>query len=146
MGVFVDAPIYEVKQIAKECRLDYVQLHGAEPPDYCRKTGYPVIKAIRVGESCTAELEQYDVDYFLFDSYVPGQAGGTGQSFDWPGFVQIKKHVKLPYFVAGGLTPQNVGKAIESLAPDGVDVSGGVETDGMKDAEKIRQFIEAART
>lgn len=145
VGVFVDASCGEVRRIARECRLDYVQLHGAESPEYCRGLGYPVIKAVRIGESAEAGWEQYDVDYFLFDSYVPGQAGGTGQTFDWSGFLQIKEQIRRPYFVAGGLTPHNVGKAVAALAPDGVDVSGGVETDGTKDAEKIRQFITAAR-
>lgn len=146
VGVFVNAPVAVVRQTARECRLDYVQLHGNETPAYCRKTGLPVIKAVRVGADSDVRLAEYDVEYFLFDSFIPGQAGGTGKNFDWPGFAPIKQAINRPYFVAGGLTPKNVGTAIKLLTPAGVDVSGGVETDGVKDAEKIRLFIENART
>ncbi len=146
VGVFVDAPLTEVQEIAKRCKLDYVQLHGNESPEYCRLVNYPIIKAVRVGADFDPSiLEDYQVDWMLFDSFVPGQQGGTGLTFDWQKARVQRQQVKIPLFVAGGLTPENVGEAIEILSPEGIDVSGGVETDGRKDLEKIRQFLLAAR-
>lgn len=146
VGVFVDAPLAEVQEIAKRCKLDYVQLHGNESPEYCRAVKYPIIKAVRVGtEFNPSILEAYQVDWVLFDSFVPGQQGGTGLTFDWHKAKAQRQQVKTPLFVAGGLTAENVGEAIEILSPEGIDVSGGVETDGRKDLEKIRQFLLAAR-
>lgn len=146
VGVFVDAPLTEVQEIAKRCKLDYVQLHGNESPEYCKMVKYPVIKAVRVGESFNpAALLAYDADWILFDSFVPGQQGGTGIPFDWQQARMQRQQVKTPLFVAGGLTAQNVGEAIKILSPEGIDVSGGVETNGSKDFEKIRQFLLAAR-
>lgn len=142
----MDAPLDEVQDIAKRCKLDYVQLHGNESPEYCRLVKYPVIKAVRVGgDFDPLALAAYDVDWVLFDSFVPGQQGGTGLTFDWQKARVQRQQVKIPLFVAGGLTPENVGDAVEILSPEGIDVSGGVETDGRKDLEKIRQFLIAAR-
>ena len=107
---------------------------------------YPVIKAVRVGEDFDpATLSAYDADWILFDSFVPGQQGGTGIPFDWQKARMQRQQVKTPLFVAGGLTAQNVGEAVEVLSPEGIDVSGGVETNGSKDFEKIRQFLMAVR-
>jgi phosphoribosylanthranilate isomerase len=145
-GVFVNQPLAEVQQIARECRLDYVQLHGDEPPEYCRAVGVPVIKAFRIGpDFCSQAITAYQPNFLLFDSYVPGQAGGTGVPFNWQQTKELCGSVKIPVIIAGGLTPENVAEAIGILKPAGVDVSGGVETEGRKDAAKIMQFITAAR-
>ncbi len=146
VGVFVNAPLPEVQEIAKRCKLDYVQLHGNESPEYCRLVNYPVIKAVRVGvDFDPLKLEEYHVDWILLDSFVPGQQGGTGITFDWKKAQLERQQVKIPLFVAGGLTAENVEEAVRILSPEGIDVSGGVETDGIKDLEKIRQFLIAAR-
>jgi len=146
VGVFVDAPLAEVQEIAKECKLDFVQLHGNESPEYCRLVKVPVIKAVRVGANFDpVSLAAYEVEWILFDSFVPGQQGGTGIAFDWEQGKAVREQIKMPLFVAGGLTAENVGEAVRILSPEGIDVSGGVETNGDKDVEKIKQFLIAAR-
>lgn len=146
VGVFVNAPLAEVQAIAGQCQLDFVQLHGDETPEYCRAVKHPVIKAVRIGSGFDiADIEAYNVDWVLLDSLVPGQYGGTGVAFAWHEAQTLRWRLKNRVMVAGGLTPENVGEAIRILSPDGVDVSGGVETNGTKDSEKIYRFIQAVR-
>ena len=147
VGVFVDQPLSEVREIADHCRLDYIQLHGGESPDYSRCLNRPVIRACRVDSAFDPEQwADYPAEYLLFDSFVPGHAGGTGTAFDWRETCGRIRQSRHKFLVAGGLTPENVADAIRILNPDGVDVSGGVETDGVKNPDKIRKFIAAART
>ena len=147
VGVFVNQSLSEVLEIADRCRLDYLQLHGEESPDYCRSLNRPVIRAFRVGPDFTpAAVADYPADYLLLDSFVPGQPGGTGIPFDWHAVSLRIGRPRQKFLVAGGLTPENVPVAIRILNPDGVDVSGGVETDGVKDPDKIRRFIAAVRS
>lgn len=146
VGVFVNTPLAEVQSAARECKLDFVQLHGDESPEYCRLVGYPVIKAIRIGsEFISSAINDYKTDWILFDSFTVGQQGGTGRAFDWQAAQALVKQTPRPFIAAGGLTPENVTQAICILKPDGVDVSGGVETNRVKDIEKIKRFIAAAR-
>lgn len=146
VGVFVNRPLKEVQEIAQCCQLDFVQLHGEETPDYCQSVGRPVIKAFRVGRDFSIEkCKEYPVDWILLDSFTPGQYGGTGITFDWQSMKSFASQLPIPVMAAGGLTPENIGEAICTLSPKGIDVSGGVETDGKKDAGKIRNFIIAAR-
>jgi phosphoribosylanthranilate isomerase len=145
VGVFVNSPAAVVREIAQVCQLDFVQLHGEESPDYCRSLNLPVIKAFRMAPDFTVkQLAGYDVDWLLLDSYVSGEAGGTGKTFDWQQAAQLIDQLTTPVIVAGGLTPENVTSAISCLKPQGVDVSGGVESTGSKDLVKIRRFIQAA--
>jgi len=147
VGVFVNAPLTEVQMIARECRLDFVQLHGDEPPEYCQAVGYPVIKAFRIKPDSSPKVFcGYHPDWILFDSFVAGQQGGTGIAFDWQKAQDLVWQTPRPFMAAGGLTPDNVAQAIRILRPDGVDVSGGVETNGVKDIDKIERFIAAARS
>lgn len=147
VGVFVDAPLEEVRAVAESCGLDAVQLHGSEPPEYCRKVGRRVIKALRVRESLdTASLAAYPVQAFLLDSYDAARPGGTGRSFDW-GLVRDLRFPR-PFILAGGLTPANVARAVALLRPYGVDVSSGVEREGQpgkKDPQKVKLFIAEAK-
>ncbi|WP_371361464.1 N-(5'-phosphoribosyl)anthranilate isomerase [Sporomusa rhizae] len=147
VGVFVNAPLGEVQQVARECKLDYVQLHGEESPEYCRLLGYPVIKAFNYTSGfSSAVFEGYQTAWTLMDSCIAGRQGGTGIVFDWRQAAELlARHTNRLLFVAGGLTPENVAEAIDILQPDGVDVSGGVETNGQKDIEKIQRFITAAK-
>lgn len=144
VGVFADAPREEVLTVAGYCRLDAVQLHGKEGPEYCRGLPYKVIKAFPVKDRSSLEMiEDYDVDMVLVDSHIKGSFGGSGIPFDWSllcGFTAGKKLI-----LAGGLNPQNVVYAITEVRPFGVDVASGVETGGKKDIGKIREFIEKVR-
>jgi phosphoribosylanthranilate isomerase len=154
VGVFVNAPASQVNEIADFCALDLVQLSGDESWEYCREVVEPVIKAIRISQQSPEELyaelsaggELLPSQRFiaLLDSQVEGKYGGTGESFNWNLAQQVAK--KFPVIVAGGLDPENVAKLIETVRPWGVDVSSGVETNGLKDASKIRAFVKAVRS
>ena len=153
VGVFVNAAPAEVNQVADYCGLDLVQLSGDEPWEYFSHVQRPFIKAIRVPMGAVAEEVLADIslgrellarDFLvLLDSHVVGSYGGTGQAFDWGLAGQVAD--KVPVVIAGGLSADNVGQAIEVARPWGVDVSSGVESDGVKDAAKIREFVLAAR-
>jgi len=147
VGVFVDAPLEKVKEIAAYCGLGAVQLHGAEPPEYCaalKKAGLRVIKALRVkGPEDLSGLGAYPVHALLLDTFVPSVAGGTGKTFDWK--LLKGKVFPVPFVLAGGLTPDNVAAAVKQVRPYGVDVSSGVETAGRKDPVKIRLFVQRAK-
>ena len=153
VGVFVNTAAPDVNLIADRCGLDWVQLSGDEPWEGLRDIERPVIKAIRVpqkvyAEEITANLKAgYELlgkDFIcLLDTHVEGSYGGSGQTFDW-GLVR-KVSERLPVVIAGGLSAENVGQAIKTLRPWGVDVSSGVETGGVKDISKIKAFIEAVR-
>ncbi len=144
VGVFVNEPLDTVNRLSRQCGFDFVQLQGQESPDYCRNCDAPVLKGIHMGDpGSVRRIAEYDVAALLFDTYVPGQAGGTGQSFDWR-LLQTLEH-KNPFFLAGGLTPETVGEAIREMSPFGVDVSSGVAYSARKkDHVLVHQFLEAA--
>lgn len=146
VGVFVNEGFSRVNEIAALCQLDYVQLHGDETPEYCRKIHYPIIKAFRYKEDFNPKLIcQYPVDMALIDTYQLGSAGGTGQCFDWKSAQERLNQIDLPLFIAGGIDQDNIEKMAGFLSPAGVDVSGGVENNGMKSKEKIIDFIKVVR-
>ena len=155
VGVFVNTTAATVKRIADTCDLDWVQLNGDEPWEYCRELNRPVIKVVRVSrnfkpETIIANLERGEKalakqkHLFLIDSNSPEKYGGTGQPFNWDLARPIAE--KFPVIIAGGLNPDNVKEAIQTIKPWGVDVSSGVETGGAKDPDKIVKFIEAVRS
>jgi phosphoribosylanthranilate isomerase len=144
VGVFVDAPRREALEIAGDCRLDVLQFHGGEAPDYCRGWQQQVIKAFRVRDGSVLEqMDRYEVAACLLDAYVPGRAGGTGQRFDWDLARQAGERRRI--ILAGGITPDNVEQAIRQARPYAIDVSSGVETGGVKDPDKIRALLMAVR-
>lgn len=146
VGVFVNESAAKINHIADLCHLDYIQLHGQESLVYCRQIKRPIIKAFQVTKQCGyQQINEFKVDYALLDTYIPGENGGTGIAFNWDEAKETCRKISLPVIVAGGLTAENVQEAILTLNPAGVDVSGGVETNGVKDTAKIRQFIQAAR-
>lgn len=142
VGLFVDATPEEVRAVLAVVRLDLLQFHGDETPEYCRQFGVPYMKAVRVRPE--TNLLQYaavytDAKALLLDTYVSGTPGGTGQTFDW---AVIPGDLPKPVVLAGGLNASNVSEAIKQCRPYAVDVSGGVEREkGIKDADKIAAFM-----
>ena len=146
VGVFVDADEAAVRATAATAGLDTLQFHGNESPDFCTQFKLRTIKAFRVkdGESL-GQLAGYGTDAWLLDSYVQGVPGGTGERFNWDLAVEAKR-LGCPILLAGGLTPDNAGEAVDQVAPFGLDVSSGVEAaPGRKDAAKVAAFIASAR-
>lgn len=145
VGVFVNEERDALEEIVHEVGLDYVQLHGDETPDFVNDLPFPVIKAFQVQSKGDLEqLESYQCDYYLLDSPAGKYRGGTGEVFDWS-LAKSYNFLNKKVLLAGGLTPENVSQAIQEVKPAGVDVSSGVETNGEKDLEKIKQFILAAK-
>ncbi|HIC05007.1 MAG TPA: phosphoribosylanthranilate isomerase [Nitrospirales bacterium] len=145
VGVFVNEDRAVIQRVIKECGLSLVQLHGDESPDDCLALGRPVIKAIRLrSRDDIIPMRKYAVSGFVLDACGDGIWGGTGKMIDWELAREATRHA--PTMLAGGLTPDNVGRAVAEVRPFGVDVSSGVEiSPGKKDFEKVRQFILAAR-
>lgn len=147
VGVFVDADKKEVSDIALDCQLDMLQLHGNEDPDYCLsfEDSYKVIKAFRIKDKSSLKgINNYNVDFYMLDTYSKMSAGGTGKAFDWKiidGFELLR-----PVILSGGLTPDNVADAIDRVLPYGVDVSSGVEdSPGKKNLELMKKFVQNIR-
>ena len=144
VGVFVDAPADEVQRVLRSGLIDLAQLHGNESPDYCRRLGVPHYKAIRVHEAASLDrLPDYPGEVVLLDAPQPG----SGRAFDWSLAAEtVRRFPERRILLAGGLTPENVRRAIESVRPWGVDVASGVESaPGVKDHGKVRAFIAGAK-
>ena len=148
VGVFMDQPLDDVNVLAKFSGIDYVQLHGQETIEYCQLIEKPIIKVIHVGETSTKEeiiaqvaLYSEVAEFLLFDTKANGKFGGTGITFNWSLLNEIADDI--PFFLAGGLTSENVSEAIETVRPYAVDLNRGVEEEpGLKDFEKIEQLME----
>ncbi len=145
VGLFVNADSEFVNATAEQCRLDMLQLHGDESPEYCDHVARRVIKAFRVKDITSLDpIKNYRVAGILLDAYSPKAYGGTGMTFNWDVAKEAEKYG--PIILAGGLGPDNVRQAVEKVRPYAVDVSGGVEAaPGKKDSEKIREFITRAK-
>jgi phosphoribosylanthranilate isomerase len=141
VGVFVDAPAREIEETIARVGLDWVQLHGAEEPAFCGRFAARAIRAVRVAAAADLDaLERYPTALFLLDAPSPG----AGRTFDWTLACAARERGK-PFFLAGGLTPENVAAAVRAVRPFGVDVASGVESaPGIKDPEKMRTFIDEA--
>lgn len=136
VGVFVDEDLATVNHVAAEAKLDFVQLHGGEDVDYVKSINAPVIKMLKPTDFDKINDFAPYVDYFLFDSGT-----GTGKLFDWSKIPKTDK----PFFLAGGLNCENLEKAIKNINPFAVDMSSSVETDGIKDYDKIKRVIKTVR-
>jgi len=147
VGVFMNHSLDAFSDIEEICPTTLSQLHGNESETLVRQCGPGVIRGIRYdAATIAAELARWDaldeVDAILVD----GSAGGEGTAFDWAGLAAALENVSKPIFLAGGLTPENVGEAIRAVRPYGVDVSSGVERErGVKDCALIGAFCEAVR-
>ncbi|MGT2960423.1 phosphoribosylanthranilate isomerase [Streptococcus caballi] len=137
VGVFVSPSLQELEEAIAAVQLDLVQIHGDFAAEMIAEISVPVIRAIQIRDD-RAQIDS-TADFLLFDAPV----AGSGQPFDWQ--LLAKKDIKKPCFIAGGLTAENVREAQALFQPYAVDVSSGVETDGHKDLDKIRQFIERVK-
>ena len=143
VGVFVDQPVEQIAQIVRRQLVDIIQLHGCEDERYISGLRQLIPSEIRIMKAFQihsaeniCQVEASTADDVLLDG---GQ--GSGQTFDWRKIESLNR----PFFLAGGLNPENVEEAVRRLHPCAVDVSSGVETDGHKDEEKVRQLIRRVR-
>jgi len=148
VGVFGDQPTSLINGVADAVPLDLVQLSGTGPWEQALEIHRPVIKALHVRPELAPDEVLYAAEVgtaaiVLLDTAVLGTIGGTGQLFDWSLATRVAP--RLPFLLAGGLTPENVGGAVACVRPWGVDVSSGIESDGAKDPEKMRAFVAAVR-
>jgi phosphoribosylanthranilate isomerase len=144
VGVFVDSSKEEIERIALLAGIDYVQLHGNETPEFQDALSVPCYKAISIQEEFDLnEAYRYSGKYILLDSGHGSAKGGNGTSFEWNYLKNFTIGKKI--ILAGGLKVENIEGAVREVNPFMVDVSSGVETDGIKDPEKIKEFIFKAK-
>jgi len=146
VGLLVDASTSQVNEILEHVSLHVLQFHGDETAAFCKQFHRPWIKALRMkpGMDLLQTASAFkEANALLLDSYKVGTPGGTGETFDWE---TIPGNLSLPIVLAGGLNADNVQDAIMQVHPYAVDVSGGVESEsGIKDAQKMRDFVEAVK-
>lgn len=143
VAVSVNAPIERFAELAKSGAADMLQCHGGEDAEYIARlrelTGVPIIKAVKVTTPADIEnAQQLGADYLLLDSGT-----GSGKAFDHT--LIDRERIRVPFFLAGGLSPENLGQAIRAVKPFAVDLSSGIETDKLKDREKILAAVKEAR-
>lgn len=144
VGVFVNSPVEEVEEFQRIAGLDAVQLHGDEDEEYIERLNVPceIWQVVRVHGGADI-IDVKGADKILIDKYDANCYGGTGEAFDASELGMIR--VKVPIILAGGLNADNVVERVKMFKPQGVDVSSAVETDGFKDEQKIKEFIEIVR-
>ena len=147
VGVFVNETLDNLVSIATEANLDVVQLHGDEDEAFIQslkgRTNVEIWKAVQIRSSTDAEAWiDSSADMLLFDAYHKDERGGTGEVFDWSCLDEFER----PFMLAGGIDSTNVARAIRTVRPYGIDISSGIETDGVKDDEKIKAFTNIVRT
>jgi phosphoribosylanthranilate isomerase len=142
VALFRNATADEVHRAIDVLQPDLLQFHGDEPPEFCMAFGLPYLRAVpmqRGGDVAEWERRFASAAALLLDAHAPSEAGGQGRTFDWSAV-----RAQRPYVLAGGLTPDNVGAAVQALRPYAVDVSTGIEAaPGVKDEDRMRRFIEA---
>lgn len=147
VGLFVNANDRKIRETLRAVRLDMLQFHGDEEPDFCASFGLPYVRAVRMAEG--TDLLEWAGRFssaraLLLDAHVPGEAGGTGRTFDWS---VIPRDLPIPLILSGGLDSENVGRAVREVKPWAVDVSSGVEASrGVKDPKKIVEFIRSVKS
>ena len=147
VGVFVNETVENLLKIAEEVKLDVIQLHGDEDESFIQilkeQSNVEVWKAVQVRSAADAEKWiDSSADMLLFDAYHKDERGGTGEVFDWSSLDEFDR----PFMLAGGIDSTNVARAIRTVRPYGIDISSGIETDGVKDDEKIKAFTNIVRT
>ena len=147
VGVFVNETVESLLKIAKEVKLDVIQLHGDEDESFIQtlkeQSNVEVWKAVQVRSAADAEKWiDSSADMLLFDAYHKDERGGTGEVFDWSSLDEFER----PFMLAGGIDSTNVARAIRTVRPYGIDISSGIETEGVKDNEKMKAFTNIVRT
>ena len=147
VGVFVNETVENLLKIAEEVKLDVIQLHGDEDESFIQslkeRTNVEVWKAVQIRSAADAEAWiDSSADMLLFDAYHKDERGGTGEVFDWSSLDEFER----PFMLAGGMDSTNVARAIRTVRPYGIDISSGIETEGVKDDEKIKAFTNIVRT
>ena len=147
VGVFVNETIENLLKIAEEVKLDVIQLHGDEDESFIQilkeQSNVEVWKAVQVRSAADAEKWiDSSADMLLFDAYHKDERGGTGEVFDWSSLDEFER----PFMLAGGIDSTNVARAIRTVRPYGIDISSGIETEGVKDDEKMKAFTNIVRT
>lgn len=156
VGLFVNATVHDMNRVAEQLQLDYIQLHGDEPPEMLADLSpRPILRAFRFGEAGAQEIARYlehcgggrRPDGMLVDALKPGEYGGTGEVADWDAVANVRPILDgIPLVLAGGLTPFNVAEAIAKVRPDAVDTASGVEgRPANKDPMLVRAFVNAAK-
>ena len=144
VGVFRDASNDYIREIHNLVGFDVVQLHGSESDDAIRELGIPAIKTLRVAETLPDTHAAPNAAWLLFDTFDERRSGGTGRRFDWSLLATYER--SKPFFLSGGIDPENVVAAISLVRPDAIDLSSGVESaPGVKDHEKIARLFERVR-
>jgi phosphoribosylanthranilate isomerase len=146
VGVFVNESFETITQVVRQSGVSRVQLHGDESPDLCRRLPWRCIKALRFTERVQPEMmPHYPVDAFLIEGFHGALYGGGGVKADWQRVASLHDYGRI--ILAGGLTPDNVQEAIDTVRPYAVDVCSGVEAmPGKKDAAKVRNFVKRAKS
>jgi phosphoribosylanthranilate isomerase len=141
VGVFVNQNKDFIDKTISEVQLNMIQLHGDESANFCNQFEVPVFKAVRIkNEASLSVMDQYNVAGFLLDTFSSKQYGGTGETFDWS---LINEQIDTPIILSGGLNPDNILDAIDSVNPAAIDVNSGVElSPGKKDHQKINLLFE----
>ncbi|WEN16776.1 phosphoribosylanthranilate isomerase [Rhodanobacter sp. AS-Z3] len=146
VALFMDDDASLVRQVLDEVRPTLLQFHGHESDGWCAQFGHPFVKAIAMGGGATTSprfREHPRAAAILLDGHSPGEAGGSGKTFDWR---MLPAELGCPLILAGGLDPDNVAEAIRMAQPWAVDVASGIESEpGIKDADKLRAFVRAVR-
>lgn len=136
VGVFVNHDKAFIEEAIRSVSLNIIQLHGDETPGFCNQFDVPVLKALRIKDKASLSvMDQYNVAGFLLDTFSTKQYGGTGETFDWS---LLNGKLETPIILSGGLNPDNILDAIDSVNPAAIDVNSGVEiSPGKKDHQKI---------
>jgi phosphoribosylanthranilate isomerase len=144
VGVFRDASVDYIQEIRNVVSLDLVQLHGSESDDDIRELGIAAIKTLHVGDTLPDTHATPNAAWLLFDTFDERRGGGTGRRFDWSLLARYER--SKPFFLSGGLTPDNVVAAVSMVRPDAIDVASGVEVSpGIKDHDKVARLFERVR-
>jgi phosphoribosylanthranilate isomerase len=144
VGVFQDASVDYIREIGNVVFLDLVQLHGSESDEDIREMDMPSIKTLHVGDALPDTHATPTAAWLLFDTFDERRGGGTGRQFDWSLLAMYER--SKPFFLSGGLTPDNVVAAVSMVRPDAIDVASGVEASpGIKDHDKVARLFERVR-